>query len=276
MKLVPTKALKFLSDTQYDAEKAKDFWYYEVASYCTPNNIQIWNVSTVAQIFPNVQDISILTESSGDNQAYTAYDSDNELIVLAVRGSANIENWFENLDAFKTTYENCDGCEVHEGFYNAYLDLKDQILPSILNLQSKHSNAKIAVIGHSLGAAIATFAFVDLQQQINSVDYFYTYGSPRIGNTNFVNFLNSNFPNVFKARLTHYKDPVPHLPLDSMGFLHIDREVYYVEDSSSYNVCLANEEDPNCANQFDIIDPEISDHLNYMAFSQTDYKANCQ
>jgi len=257
--ILPSYAIEFLSlgQTPFGPDKAKDFWYYEVASYCSPSNIQIWNVSTVAQVFPNVQEISVFTNSTGENQAYAAYDSDNDLIVFAVRGSENLENWFENLDVFKTTYDKCDGCEVHHGFYNAYLDLKDQILPSILNLHSKHSTAKIAVIGHSLGAAIATFAFVDLQQQINKVDYFYTYGSPRVGNLYFTNFMNSNFGNVFKARLTHYK-------------------VYYIEDSSTFTLCTAGEEDPNCANQFNIIDLKLSDHKNYMGLSEHDYKVKCQ
>jgi len=269
--------LNFLSqNSQYDASKAKEFWYFAVAAYCSQSNIQSWKVSTVSDLYPNVQDITVFTNSSGDNLGYTAYEETNNLIILSIRGSANIENWFENLDAFKTTYDKCLGCYVHQGFYDAYNDLRESILTSVETLYNKHTDAQFAVIGHSLGAAIATFAFVDLYEIIGRIDYFYTFGSPRVGNQNFANYLNSKtyFGNGFKARITHHRDPVPHLPLESMDFLHIDTEIFYVEDSSSYTICNSGE-DPKCANQFSIIEPEISDHLDYMAFSQPDFKANC-
>ena len=271
-----TKALKFLpiNKNSFDSQKAKDFWFYEVASYCTQNNILNWNVSTVAQKFPNVQQVNVFMNSSGENQAYTAYDESNDRILVAVRGSANIENWFENLDAFRTTYDKCDGCEVHAGFHDAYLDLKDSLIPSVVSLHDAHPHAEIAVIGHSLGAAIATFIFVDVYETIGYVDYFYTYGSPRVGNDRFSEYMSNNFPNVFKARITHNMDPVPHLPLVSMGFLHIDREVFYVEDDSRHFICNVGE-DPNCSNQFKI-PADIADHLDYMSFSQHDYKTSCQ
>lgn len=274
--LTPSFSMEFLSfSASYDPVKAKFLWYYECASYCSPSNIVTWNVSTVAQIFPHVQQITVFTNSTGENQAYTAYDADNDLVILAVRGSANIDNWFENLDAFMTVYDKCDGCEVHAGFLGAYLDLRDSIVPSLIDLYYNHPGAKIAVLGHSLGAAIATFAFVDIYQQIQRVDYFFTFGSPRVGNPNFATFVNSLNTEAFKARITHNEDPVPHLPLDSMGFLHIDREVFYVEDNSEFTICAENQEDPMCANQFHIISESISDHMEYMGFSQSLFKLKC-
>ena len=270
----PLNSLKFLGESEFNPIEAKNLWYYEVASYCSPSNIQIWNVSTVADIFPKVQEITVFTNSTGDNQAYTAFDPVNNIIILAVRGSANIENWFQNLDAFKTDYAACSGCEVHAGFNDAYLDLKDSMLPSLFDLKTKHPTGKVAVLGHSLGAAIVTLALVDISEKID-VAYFYTFGSPRVGNPAFSNFINTNFPYVFKGRLTHSHDPVPHLPLDSMGFIHIDSEVYYVEDNSSYTLCLEGQEDPNCANQYDVIDFDIADHKNYMGFNQADFKVKC-
>jgi hypothetical protein len=38
------------------------------------------------------------------------------------------------------------------------------------------------VTGHSLGAAIATHCVGELMHRNIKVDYFYTYGSPRVGN----------------------------------------------------------------------------------------------
>lgn len=155
-----TRSFNFLSleDTSFNEKKARDFWYYEVASYCNPSNIQAWSVSTVSQLFPNVKKINVITNSTGENQAYTAYEASNNLIILSVRGNSNIKNWLENLDALLINYDKCSGCQVHAGFYGAYMDLKSSVLPSIIDLHSKHPNAKIAVLGHSLGGAIATLA----------------------------------------------------------------------------------------------------------------------
>jgi len=48
-------------------------------------------------------------------------------------------------------------------------------------LKSAHPNAKLAIAGHSLGAAVATHALIDLKSRGVNIEFFYTYGSPRVG-----------------------------------------------------------------------------------------------
>jgi predicted lipase len=81
-----------------------------------------------------------------------------------------------------------------------------------------HPGAAIAVSGHSLGGALATHALIDLIRVGYKVDHFYTYGSPRMGDTAFRNFVQELYPNNFRARLVNSHDPVPHLPLESWGY----------------------------------------------------------
>jgi len=48
------------------------------------------------------------------------------------------------------------------------------------------------------------------------VTTFYHYGSPRVGDTKFTIWFNELYgqnQGHFKGRVTHGKDPVPHLPL---------------------------------------------------------------
>ena len=58
----------------------------------------------------------------------------------------------------------------------------------------------------------------------------YTYGGPRVGNSDFA----AQFWRDFHAdaqtvwRLTHNRDPIPHLPLELMGFRHVGHEVRHV------------------------------------------------
>lgn len=268
--------MSIIKSTQYEEDTATTSWYLSIAAYCSKTNIEQWKVSTTSTLFPRAQDITVFTNSTGDNQGYSAYSPTKNLIFLAIRGSSNIENWMENLDVLKTTYPYCSGCEVHTGFYLAYHDIKAKMMSSMVNLYQKHPSAKILITGHSLGAAIATLAFVDLYSQFGKIDYFYTFGSPRVGNENFANYLNKGFGDVFKARVTHYKDPVPRLPFQNMGFLHIDREVFYNEASSQYILCNVGGEDPSCANQFPIVGLSVPDHLDYLAISQSSFKQNCQ
>jgi predicted lipase len=56
----------------------------------------------------------------------------------------------------------CSGCEVHSGFADYYNKLKSGILAHIKDIKSKNTVSTILVTGHSLGAAVATLAAVDL------------------------------------------------------------------------------------------------------------------
>jgi len=64
-------------------------------------------------------------------------------------------------------------------------------------------------------------------------------------------------------RVVHYKDIVPHLPLENLGFWHIPTEVWlFPDDSSNYKVCTENQgEDPTCSDTTTI--PNIPDHTCY-------------
>jgi hypothetical protein len=64
-------------------------------------------------------------------------------------------------------------------------------------------------------------------------------------------------------RLTHYMDPVPHLPLDlpDFQFVHVQTEVYY-NQQGKYKICK-NVEDNSCADQYSDLTVDLlhaSDH----------------
>merc|ERR1712000_456938 len=101
------------------------------------------------------------------------------------------------------------------------------------SLSSKHSGARVLVVGHSLGGAMANFMVIDLYQRFGKkTDYFYTMGAPRVGNTAFANYVDSIGINAW--RLVHARDMVPHLPTENMGFTHNGVEVWYEKGMRSW------------------------------------------
>ena len=70
---------------------------------------------------------------------------------------------------------------------------------------------RIAIVGHSLGGAVATLAAFDLSLIANPKHlYVFTYGSPRVGNQYFAQIYGERVKSTW--RFVHAADPIPHLP----------------------------------------------------------------
>jgi hypothetical protein len=172
-----------------------------------------------------------------------------------------LKDWIDDLDATKTNpFSYCTSCEVHKGFWDSYMALKPQIEAALAGLGAG-SGTSIAITGHSLGAAMAALAAFDLHHAGFQIQTMYTFGEPRVGDSTFASTFESALPGVLN-RVTHYKDIVPHLPLELMGFHHLATEVWYNEANTAYTVCDGSGEDPNCADS--VIGDSIDDHLYYM------------
>lgn len=93
-------------------------------------------------------------------------------------------------------------------------------------------------------------------------------GCPRIGNRNFSAFVKARLPDT--SRVTHWRDPVPHLPFvhglgpGVSGFWHTSTEIFYNEPSDAHKVCDGSGEDPTCSAQFNISAAAgVKDHTTY-------------
>lgn len=158
--------------------------------------------------------------------------------VVAFRGTdpADLENWIEDLkSAVHTDYplSGCSGCQTAEGFTQSYMALRSQIMSALPN----YYQGSVIVTGHSLGAAMAGLCAFDLQQQGYNLETVYTFGQPRVGDETFFNTFQSMFPLGSYYRVVHYKDIVPHLPFEIMGYHHMSTEVWYQENNIQYQVC---------------------------------------
>lgn len=139
--------------------------------------------------------------------AYLLKDLD-ESFILSFRGTANNTDVKADLTAGKN-YEIENGQsagKVHVGFKQETDKLWPKISKSLYNVKSLY------VTGHSLGAAMATIAARRMQSKVTAL---VTFGSPRVGDKDFVDGLK-----VLHYRVQNNCDDVTKVPPRLMGFRH--------------------------------------------------------
>ena len=230
----------------------------------TVSNVDEWNCYTCD---PSIK-LEYIVEHHGA-KALQGFDSYTNTIFTAFRGSSNILNWIDNIQISKISPYNDTSINVEKGFYKAYEYLKDDLFNNIPTLVSKYNTNQVSITGHSLGAAMATLMVYDISNFYSNykITFFYTFGSPRVGNSEFVaSFHSFNIPSY---RITHYYDIVPHVPEEFMGYSHISNEIWYNEENNHYTICNDNEEEDNsCSNSCAPTHcTSVSDHLYYLNVS---------
>lgn len=205
--------------------------------------------------------------SDNGGQVFVNYHPNSNAVVIAFRGSVNIQNWLENLSILKSTFEpnECHDCEVHSGFLDMWDSFKSDVMSYTDQLYNQHGHPNIIVTGHSLGGALATLSGYHLRIKYGAKVTLYNFGSPRVGNEAFYNKIKQLYGGS-DFRLVNQDDIVPHWPkaLTHYGYHHIEREVFY-ETDNKFKVCDESGEDPNCSDSW--IGLSIPDHLYYLGIS---------
>jgi hypothetical protein len=243
---------------------------YAKISYCHGSDIRSWTCPA-CPLHPNFKVFNVYNNASLESQAYSGYDSTNNEIVVAFRGSQNLINWITDFTFSWIDYPYCSGCQVHKGFWEEWQSYEVPIINDVRAMLAKYPGASIGCYSHSLGAAVnlhavATFNRLQLAPVINE----YSFGTPRTGNVQWSEWvaLMARTSQGRTQRIVNKADPVPHLPLLSMGpWLHTPHETWAKEGGTSPLVdCndYPGHEDPDCSDSIIIPNPE--DHLHYLGF----------
>lgn len=157
--------------------------------------------------------------------------------MLAYRGSNNIRNFFTDSVFPKQDCGLVTGCQVHVGFGAAWDELAAQTKDALNATLSANPGYRVIATGHSLGGATATLAAAYLRRDGIPMDT-YTYGSPRVGNGPFADFV-TNQPGA-DYRITHTDDPAPRV-LDPiyLGYRHTSPEYWFhtgTSTTTNYNI----------------------------------------
>lgn len=241
--------------------------------------LRLWNCSRCRRKrIRNFQIEELIIDPKALLEVFVGYHVERSAIAVVFRGTNAhyFPNWISDLTATELNldYPGVDHALVHKGFYSAYhlTTLRPRITQLVLELRKRKRFARVAVTGHSLGAALATLCSLDLAVNFGVTDLdVITFGSPRVGNQVFSEFVVSKVPRSF--RVTHWKDIVVHLPPPAVAYAsrfsyhHVAREVWYYRPApkvrkESFRVCDESGEDPTCS--ISMHRRSIWDHLTYM------------
>ncbi|KAJ6103545.1 mono and diacylglycerol lipase precursor [Penicillium capsulatum] len=165
-----------------------------------------------------------------DTAGYVAVDDTNKAVVLAIRGSYSVRNWIADVEFPYTNPHLCDGCQAELGFWDSWTNVRDPVSKVINETLDSHSGYDLVVVGHSLGAGVATLAAADLRTKGHPEAKLYAYASPRVANSALAKFITAQKNN---HRFTHTDDPVPKLPLLAMGYVHVSPEYYITSPNNA-------------------------------------------
>jgi predicted lipase len=153
----------------------------------------------------------IKTFNKNGSQAFLA--KNDEFAVLAFRGTQP-DKWEDiRTDIRILKLRTVDG-RVHIGFKSAFDDVKDAITEEL----RKHlGKMPLYITGHSLGAALATVATQEIEEEFNDlVAACYTFGSPRVGDGKYEKAIKVPF-----YRIVNSTDIVTLLPFLLGSFVHV-------------------------------------------------------
>jgi hypothetical protein len=123
-------------------------------SYCAQQNIVdrscVPHCSDNA--FKSLQNIKVTED--GDDFWYSAYDARTNEIIIAFRGSSNVQQWLENFDAFELVHLSTmwgGEAKVHRGWLNDVIRRMPKVSQDMNSLLTLFPNADIHFTGHSSG-----------------------------------------------------------------------------------------------------------------------------
>ena len=97
--------------------------HFSGATHCNETSLEQWNCGEACNNLPGTTDVKVVKDGTASLYGMTGYNVDEDYIVIAFRGSVDMDNWITNLNFAVVDYPNAPGARVHLGFYKAYQDL---------------------------------------------------------------------------------------------------------------------------------------------------------
>ncbi|KAF9456126.1 Alpha/Beta hydrolase protein [Collybia nuda] len=211
---------------------------------------------------------------SSFGRGYIAIDTVGKEYIVAFRGKTTLnvirDDPYTRFSSFTISGVTMPaGIKVHMGFRDSYFANKiDRFLLDFLTAElAKNRDYSIVTTGHSLGGALASISGVILKEKLKVPIRIYTFGQPRTGNKQYVEWMEKSVgrDNIFRS--VSVDDPIPQFPTRKQGYMHHGVEYWTCGDGDSEadtRKCNLPEQ-PNCSQSITTPDPQIDmgPHLHY-------------
>ena len=268
--------------SEYNPRLSLIMYHYSLMAYCPTEILSSWSCGTLCES-PQLSGV-LSFQSQNNSFFYLGYQEFSHEIYLVFRNSDFQMSINELLtiqydQGVQFPNKNCTNCRVISKLYEHYEDLK-QYVYNVLNYYQQFTNITIInFVGYGLGGSLAQLFALDYIQlnflNLTSSIRLYTYGSPRIGNHEFILYCEKLMENkVEKFRMTFHKDFAPHVPLD---FSQLTNEVFY-DGGSRYQLCNdgVGVDDFNCSQKYlDTRDWDVEDHFRFFGYDSRELVKEC-
>ncbi|KAJ2774478.1 hypothetical protein IWQ56_000560 [Coemansia nantahalensis] len=220
------------------------------------------------------------------SRGFVGVDHRRRQVAVVFRGTTHVMDVVTDVQAALVPWPE-DGALVHAGFLRAYQAARPAVAAALDAAQQNASLAGYSLhfVGHSLGGAQATLAYVDYRRQQQTHQHsrrfpahrqLVSFGSPQVGNRRFAQLLAAPRASHGVAedsvlRVVHEADIVPHLPgALLMNYAHGGREIWARDtdgaEAARLTVCQLTDDghaDPACSASLSPLRWSIIDHMVY-------------
>ena len=139
----------------------------------------------------------------------------SQTTVMAFHGTSNAADWRTDMElqqiqnSLNSDSKNKE--KVHKGFLKRYTFMQPDIKKLINKYNESTREGGWFVAGHSLGGAVATLVAYDQKDNFSSLPHIYTFGQPRVGNSEFAKKMDSMYPSG-AYRVVNTSDVITLLP----------------------------------------------------------------
>ena len=176
----------------------------------------------------------------------------NKIAVIVFRGT-DAKSWKNiktDLNAVPLKIENTDHY-IHAGFKYALDDIlnhkdpEETVYEQLKSFLTKFEYEHIIITGHSLGGALSvsmTYRLLKDNISSNAKIHLITFGSPRVGNQTFANYINDHPRIVGNLRFVYGYDIVAHVPPKTLhfGYVHAGTWIQFnIESAGSLKEGIA-------------------------------------
>ncbi|KAJ9055363.1 hypothetical protein DSO57_1013705 [Entomophthora muscae] len=200
--------------------------------------------------------LQVFQNKTEESLAMIAVDKAARQIIVTYRPTRTLKNQITNFDYELVQYPSAPkGVLIHHGFMAFHLSIHPQVEKGVAEFlkDPRFRTFDIQVTGYSLGAGISIASVPSWHRFLHRTGFtnrliIYSYAGPRVGNDAFAEYLAGL--NVPITRYTNREDIISHVPIRSLGYVHVGAEFHdrsIGPNQTELILCNPNyDEDPNC------------------------------